>query len=115
MKNYSTLISFFHEGVGETLAVARAIRPFIEGLLRTHFPGHFSDSEWLGDFIKKIRDAEDDSGLFHAKQDLEEIESINDYSKKFHHDQNPNADSELINHDELQGFTRRTIALVGGI
>ncbi|BHH83427.1 AAA family ATPase [Desulforhopalus sp. 52FAK] len=115
MKNYSTLIAFLDEGTGDLLAVARAIRPFLEGLLRTHFPGHFQDGQWLGDFIQKIRNADDTSGLCHAKSDLEEIESINDYSKKYHHEQNPNADSEFITHDELEGFTKRTIALVGGI
>ncbi len=115
LKNYSILLAYFRDSSGEKTSVARAIRPFLEGLLRTHFPGHFTENEWLGDFIKKIREASEDSGLSHAKPDLEEIESINEFSKKFHHDQNPNANSELINEDELSGFTKRTLALVGGI
>ena len=114
MKNYSTLLAFYRDRDGDKTSVARAIRPFIEGWLRTHFPGHFQDDEWLGIFISKIRDANESSGLAHAKQDLEEIEAINAYSKEFHHDQNPNADSVIISEEELHGFIRRTLALVGG-
>jgi len=94
--------------------VARSIRPFLEGMLRSHFPGHFAPSEWLGDFISKIRNASTTSGLSHAKPDLAELEAINGYSKKYHHDQNLNADNELIDKDELHGYVKRTLKLVGG-
>lgn len=114
MKNYSALLNFYREGKGVPLDVARSIRPFIEGLLRARFPGHFQPNEWLGDFIVKIRNASNTDGLFHAQADLSEIEAINDYSKKYHHDQNPNADSETLSEDELHGFVKRTLKLVGG-
>jgi hypothetical protein len=45
---------------------------------------------------------------------MPEIEAINDYSKKYHHDQNPRADSEFLSEDELHGFVKRTLKLVGG-
>lgn len=114
LKNYSALLDFYRERRGASLDVARSIRPFIEGMLRAHFPGHFQPNEWLGDFISKIRNANNTDGLFHAAADLPEIESINDYSKKYHHNQNPNADSELLSEDELHGYVKRTIRLVGG-
>ena len=114
MKNYSTLLDFYRERKGTPLNVARSIRPFIEGMLRAHFPGHFQSSEWLGDFINKIRTAGTTDGLSHAQADLSDIEALNDYSKKYHHDQNPSADSEPISEDELHGFVKRTLRLVGG-
>lgn len=114
MKNYSTLLQFYREQSGAPLSAARSIRPFLEGMLRAHFPGRFQSNEWLGDFIAKIRSADDADGLSHAKADLPEIEAINDYSKKYHHEQNPNADSERISEDELHGFVKRTLRLVGG-
>lgn len=114
LKNYSALLDFYRERKGTTLDVARSMRPFIEGMLRSHFPGHFQPNEWLRDFIGKIRSANDDNGLSHAKADLAEIEAINDYSKRYHHDQNPNADSEPLSEDELHGFVKRTLRLVGG-
>lgn len=113
MENYSTLLAFYCDREGDKTKAAKAIRPFIEGWLRTHFPGYFQSNEWLGKFIGKIRDADESSGLAHAKQDLEEIEAINSYSKEFHHDQNQNAD-RIISEEELYGFVRRTLALVGG-
>lgn len=114
VKDYSTLLKFYREREGDPRAVARTIRPFLEGMLRAHFPGHFQANEWLGDMIRKIRNADDTSGLQHAKADLGELEAINDYSKKYHHQQNANADTEPINDDELHGYVRRTLRLVGG-
>jgi wobble nucleotide-excising tRNase len=114
MKDYSTLLGFYRVRNGNPLAVARTIRPFLEGMLRSHFPGQFQQNDWLGDFIDKIRAADATSGLQHAKADLVELDAINGYSKKFHHQQNPNADFEPIDDDELHGFVKRTLQLVGG-
>ncbi len=113
LKNYSALLDFYREWKGVPLDVARSIRPFIEGLLRARFPGHFQPNEWLGDFIVKIRNASNTDGLSPAQADLSEIEAINDYSKKYHHDQNPSAASETLSEDELHGFVKRTLNLAG--
>jgi wobble nucleotide-excising tRNase len=114
LKDYSTLLGFYRERKGDARAVARTIRPFLEGMLRSHFPGQFPQNEWLGDFIGKIRAAGVTNGLNHAKADLAELDAINGYSKKYHHQQNPNADLEVINEDELHGYVKRTLRLVGG-
>jgi len=114
MKDFSTLLGFYSGRIGDARAVARTIRPFLEGMLRSHFPGQFRPNEWLGDFISKIRTADATSGLQHAKVDLEELEAINGYSKKYHHQQNVNADLEPVNNDELYGYVKRTLRLVGG-
>jgi wobble nucleotide-excising tRNase len=114
MKDFATLLGFYRERKGEPRAVARTIRPFLEGMLKTRFPGHFQELEWLGDFIAKIRAADQTGGLQHAKADLGELEAINGYSKKYHHQQNVNADLEPINDDELHGYVKRTLRLVGG-
>jgi wobble nucleotide-excising tRNase len=114
IKNYSVLLDFYRERKGRPLDVARTIRPFLEGLLRAHFPGHFQSNEWLGDFIGTIRNCSETDGLSHAKADLSEIEAINEYSKRYHHDQNPNADSEPLSEDELHSYVKRTLRLVGG-
>lgn len=114
MKGYSVLCAFYRERKGDPRAVAGTIRPFLEGMLRSHFPGHFQPNEWLGDFIAKIRAADATSGLQHAKADLIEVEAINEYSKRYHHQQNPNDDIEPIDEDELHGFVKRTLRLVGG-
>ncbi len=114
MKDFSTLLGFYRERTGDPRAVARTIRPFLEGMLRAHFPGHFQANEWLGDMVGKIRNADTTSGLQHAKADVDELDAINSYSKKYHHQQNANADTEPINEDELHGYVKRTLRLVGG-
>ncbi len=114
MKDFSTLLGFKREGKGDPRAVARTIRPFLEGMLRSHFPEQFQQNEWLGDFINKIRTADSTSGLQHAKADIGELEAINSYSKKYHHQQNGNADSGPVPDDELHGYVKRTLRLVGG-
>jgi wobble nucleotide-excising tRNase len=114
LKDYSSLLAFYRDRRGDLRTVARAMRPFLEGMLRSHFPGHFERDAYLGHFIAKIRSADEMSGLYHAKADIEELETINDYSKRYHHSENENADSELINEDELHGFVKRTLRLVGG-
>lgn len=56
VKNFSTLLDFYSNRVGDPLSVVQSIRPFLEGMLRRHFPGHFL-SGWLGTFIEEIRDS----------------------------------------------------------
>jgi len=114
LRNYSTLQNFSRDRTGTAIGVARAIRPFLEGLLRSHFPGRFEHNECLGGMISKIRNADPSQGLNHARADLPELEAINNYSKKYHHDQNPNADSEVLSENELHGFVERALRFVGG-
>jgi len=114
MKDFAMLLGFYRERNGDARAVARTIRPFLEGMLRSHFPGQFQQNEWIGDFIGKIRAADETDSLQHAKADLAELEAINGYSKNYHHQQNANADQEPINDDELHGYVKRTLRLVGG-
>ncbi len=113
-KNHAELRSYLHDSSGKLRHVARAIRPLLEGYLRFKLPGHFTDNEWLGDFIRKIREANSSSSLSAAKEILDELEAINNYSRKYHHDTNLHADSEPLNDGELEGFVKRSLKLVGG-
>lgn len=115
-KNYDTLSEYLEKGPEDDAhlrSVARSIRLLLEGYLRTRFPEEFEAKEWLGDFIRKIREAEKDNSLYSLRpQLLDELSDINSYSKKYHHDQNPNAESELIMDTELQTYAERTLALI---
>lgn len=84
----------------------------MEGYLRYRFPNQFLDSEWLGGMISYIRDQGDTHPMYDA---LDELEGINDFSKKYHHDTNPgNADAEGIDDGELIAFVKRTLSIAGG-
>ena len=113
-KTHRVLWRYCYEGIGDPRTVAQSIRPLLEKYLRLKLPNVFGDKEWLGDFIQKIRDADATSPLDAAKVILSELEAINGYSKKYHHAQNANADTEQIDDNELQAFVKRTLDLVGG-
>ena len=115
-KNHGVLTKFANEGEedGDLRHIAQTIRPVLEGYFRFKFLGEFGAKEWLGDFIDKIGLAPPDSFLSPPQTLLEELEDINDYSKKYHHEMNPSAGSESIDDGELRGFVRRTLKVVGG-
>jgi len=111
---HERLTKYVHEGLGALREVAKDIRLILEEYLRVKLPNQFSDTDWLGDMIEKIGDSESGTALEAAKDALPELESLNDFSKRYHHATNPNADTELIDDGELQGFARRTLTFIGG-
>ncbi|KQC13922.1 MAG: hypothetical protein APR63_06995 [Desulfuromonas sp. SDB] len=113
-RNHSLLSEYCYNGSGDRVNVARTIRPLLEQYIRFIFPGHFSETEWLGDFIGKIRKAQSGSPLVSAQPILDELDAVNDYSKRYHHDTNPAYEKELIDDMELQSYSRRALELVGG-
>ena len=115
-KEIAQLQTFIADGTtGDLRDIARKIRPILEGHLSLRFTHQFQEKEWLGDFINKIREADSSSPLAELQGDpLTEISDINDYSKKYHHKQNPGeADTEPIDHGELRAYVRRTVKFVG--
>lgn len=114
LQNHSILTDYHNDSKGDKRLVAKTIRPLLEEYLRYKIPHQFSSEEWLGDFIRKIREANSNTALAAAKPILGELDSINDYSKKYHHKTNANADTETIDDGELQAYVRRTLNLVGG-
>lgn len=113
-KNHALLSKYCNFGDGDPRLVAKTIRPLLEHYLRVKFPDQFMPSDWLGDFIDKIRDADEAKPLHGAQVILPELEAINSYSKKYHHDVNDAADTELIDDGELAGYVKRALDLVGG-
>ena len=111
---HGVLAAYRDEGTGDRRHVAQTIRPLLENYLRMKLPREFGDNEWLGNFISKIRDSDDSSPLNAAKSILEEVEDINDYSKKYHHNTNSAADTEPIDDGELESYAKRTLEVVGG-
>ncbi len=96
------------------LATVGVLRPVLEANLRMRFPRLFPSGEWLGGFIRLIREADGSSPLFRMQSLLEEIEDINNYSKRYHHDDGPVAGAGEPNLAELQSYCRRTLTLISG-
>lgn len=115
LHNYFSLDEYIEQGTVATRDIARCIRPLLEANLRLRFPKEFNRKEWLGDFIDKIRKSVANSPLRMLLPALTELEQLNEFSKKFHHDQNPSgADSAHLDGAELQSYGRRTLRFVCG-
>ncbi|MEO8008126.1 MAG: hypothetical protein ABI728_06350, partial [Betaproteobacteria bacterium] len=107
------LLNEFAVGKGGDLkAVAKAIRPMLEGHLHRRFPGILPKDSMFGGVVVLIRDAQPPSPLCHAKNLVDELNEINDYAGQFHHDTNPGADAAVITASELKTFVDRALGLV---
>jgi len=114
-QNHGVLTTYLNDDAGDKRRVAQAIRPVLEKYLRFKLPRQFADDDWLGNMIKSVREAQVETPLQAAKVIIDEVTNINDYSKKYHHDQNPGGfDTEPIDDGELQAYVKRTLDVVGG-
>jgi wobble nucleotide-excising tRNase len=111
-KDVAALSGYYHGDAQDLRAVVRCIRPVLEGHLRSTYHGHFAETEWLGEMIARIRSAVPGQPLEAAKLILSDLESLNDYTKRYHHDDNsPKQGPEPIQDGELQLFVRLTLKL----
>ena len=93
--------------------VALCIRPVLEGAMRHRFPKAFASNQWLGGMIEQVRNAQEGDLLCHAGGHIQELTEINDYSRHFHHDQNPDGwQTHPISDAQLESYVRRTIRFV---
>jgi len=111
-KDVATLSAYYHGEAEDLRAVVRCIRPVMEGYLRSTYHSSFAEKEWLGDMLGRIRDAGAGTPLDGAKPMLADIESLNDFTKRYHHDDNsPKQGAEPIQDAELQSFVKLTLKL----
>lgn len=113
-RNYKIISNYANNSAGDEISVAKTIRVLLEANYRFRFPNEFPQNKWLGEFIEIINEADTNSILSTLKNsaDFIEIKEINDYSKQFHHDQNPDFETIMINPVELRTYCRRTIELI---
>ena len=116
-RNYYVLEDYLNGGfAGDLRDVARCIRPILEANLRLRFPGEFPRNKWLGDFLEIMRRATKPSALVKMQPFLNELADINNFSKRFHHDQNPGgANVHPITDGELKPFVESTISVISGV
>ena len=93
-------------------AVARAIRPALESYYHLKFFDFVAENEWLGDFIRQIREAQPTDVYYRLQANIPELTELNNYSKRYHHRFNTNADNEPINEGELRNYCQRTLDLI---
>jgi wobble nucleotide-excising tRNase len=94
---------------GDPKAVAKAIRPMLEGYLRRRFPGLVRKELMFSEVVALIKDAAAQSPFCHAKNLVDVLNEINDYAGKFHHDE---ADTAMIVPTELKTFVEKSLSVV---
>lgn len=94
--------------------VAIAIRPLLEGYLHRRYPGYVTPGLLFGEIVRKIADAAADSPLVHAGALVQELNEINTYAGRFHHDTNSSANSEAVVTGELLAYSRRALSVIYG-
>ncbi len=105
----SALSGYYNNATGKPRDIVNKIRPVLETYARNLFPTQFGD-DTLGVICRKIGDAGNTHGLAPVFEDLV---AANDYTKRYHHGENPNAGTEPISDTELQGFVAKTLSVVG--
>jgi wobble nucleotide-excising tRNase len=110
IRSVTNFLKFGGTDQGQMVGVARCLRPILEGIARIKYWDVFSGLQWLGDFIKMIRTADEHSILSRLKRDeiYEELVAINNYSSPFHHS-SPGSITPLIDEAELRIMATRTL------
>jgi len=115
-RHHRTLATYISDGAkgNDLRVIAQSIRPLLEGNLRMRFPDHFGHGEWLGGFLKKVRQATGDQPLCALQPQLVDLDDICSFSNRYHHDQNPGATAEPVVDGELTAYARRALAAARG-
>ncbi len=86
------------------------IRPVLETYCRNLYPSQFADTDMLGTILGKIRR----DGVTHPLAAIaDDMDTLNDYTKRYHHGDNSHAAKEPISDTELQGFVKKTMTITG--
>lgn len=103
------LADYYNSGEGSPRDIVVKIRPLLETYCRNLYPGDF-DADALGTIIGKIRA----KGPVHQLlPELEKLDALNEYGRRYHHGENPNAAIEPIDDNELHGFVKKTLSIIG--
>ncbi|HEY8657748.1 MAG TPA: AAA family ATPase [Hanamia sp.] len=92
--------------------IARCIRPALESYFHLKFFDLILPTDWMGVFIAKVRNSTATDPFNKLIGQVQEMTDINDYSKKYHHRHNTNADIEPISDAELRNYCERTLNLI---
>ena len=107
---HNMLQSYADTGSNASRELARSIRLHLEGFLRVAFPDQFPPGRLLGRFISICHQNQGQPNEILSEGKIQDLEEINEYAKRFHHDTNPKWESAMFNDIELRGFVKRTLS-----
>lgn len=106
------MIREFLSGKGDKTQVSRSIRPMLEGYLHRRFPGILKQGNMFGQSLIEIKESSEGSPLFYAKNLVGDLNSINSYVSRFHHDTNPDYATEPVDEQELRNYCTQSLELI---
>jgi wobble nucleotide-excising tRNase len=104
------LADFYNTGQGDPRDIVGKLRPVLETYSRNLYPSQFPEADMLAAIITKIRQEGPTHGLASV---VEDMDTINVYTRRYHHGESPNPATEVINDTELQGFVKKTLTIAG--
>lgn len=111
-RHHRLLTNFSTGNGGDIAMVAKSVRPMLEGYLHRRFPGLVPKGLMFGGVVAHIRGSLNPSPLCHATNLVDELNEINDYVGRFHHDTIPDADGATHTASELKTFVDRALCVV---
>lgn len=106
------LLVYYNSSVGEPLDIIRKMRVVLETFLRTSYPTNFTESQWLGEMVKLIREAGESHPAHHLYDKLNEI---NDSAPYHHGEDTTDATPDQIDPVELKGLVKRTLRITNNL
>lgn len=104
------LADYYNAGEGNPRDIVNKIRLVLETYCRNLYPRQFADTDMLGTILGKIRR----DGATHPLAAIaDDMDTLNDYTKRYHHGDNSHAATEPISDTELQGFVKKTMTITG--
>lgn len=104
------LVDYYNANQGKPRDIVNKIRPVLETYCRLLYPSLFGEKEMLGGIIAIIRE----QGASHPLRSIDDdLEQLNEYTKRYHHGESPNAATEPIDDEELHNFVRQTLNVMG--
>jgi len=115
IKDSMTLKNYISQGAvtdEQKRSIGRCIRPVLESYFHIKFFDLVCDSDWLGNFIGKVRNSVSGDPFYRLYSQVSELTDLNNYSKRFHHRFNHQCDSLPITDAELRAYCERTLVLI---
>lgn len=109
-ENLAVLSEYLSSGKGSANDMIKRIRPVLETHLRSVSASVFAPGDTLGTMIGKIRGLDPTHSLYPL---VTTLDALNDYTKQFHHGDNQSSPNPTIDEQELRGFVKKTLTIVG--
>lgn len=112
LKDMTTINLYLKNGAkndNDRRTVLRCLRPVLEGYYKMKFFGMVQENDWLGGFIKKIRESKNGEKLYRLSNLLSDLDQVNDYTSESHHG---SLQQQQIDNAELRTHAELTLKLI---